>query len=69
MDNFFEVEKVVMKIGMVEIFIDIMLLEVGDIFVIFKFKVEWIFVKIKEGFFVKMEIELNKFLGVIYEFI
>lgn len=68
LDNFPEVEKVVTKIGTAEIPTDIMPLEAGDIFVILKPKAEWTSAKTKEGLFAKMETELNKFPGVIYEF-
>ncbi|MBX2875441.1 MAG: CusA/CzcA family heavy metal efflux RND transporter [Saprospiraceae bacterium] len=68
LENFPEVEKVVTKIGTAEIPTDIMPLEAGDIFVILKPKAKWTSAKTKEGLFAKMEMELNKFPGVIYEF-
>ena len=68
LDNFPEVEKVVTKIGTAEIPTDIMPLEAGDIYVILKPKSEWTSAKTKEGLFAKMETEMNKFPGVIYEF-
>lgn len=68
LDSFPEVEKVVTKIGTAEIPTDIMPLEAGDIYVILKPKSQWTSAKTKEGLFAKMETELNKFPGVIYEF-
>lgn len=68
LDSFPEVEKVVTKIGTAEIPTDIMPLEAGDIYVILKPKTQWTSAKTKEGLFAKMETELNKFPGVIYEF-
>jgi cobalt-zinc-cadmium resistance protein CzcA len=68
MNNFPEVEKVVTKIGTAEIPTDIMPLEAGDIFVIMKPKSEWTSASTKEEMFEKMEVELSKYPGVIYEF-
>ncbi len=68
MDNFPEVEKVVTKIGTAEIPTDIMPLEAGDIFVIMKPKSEWTSASTKEEMFEKMEAEMSKYPGVIYEF-
>lgn len=68
LDNFPEVEKVVTKIGTAEIPTDIMPLEAGDIFVILKPKEEWTSARTREELFEKMEEEMNKFPGVIYEF-
>ncbi len=68
LDHFPEVEKVVTKIGTAEIPTDVMPLEAGDIYVILKPKAEWTSAKTKEEMFEKMEVELNKFPGVIYEF-
>jgi heavy metal efflux system protein len=68
MTNFPEVEKVVTKIGTAEIPTDIMPLEAGDIFVIMKPKSEWTSAATKEEMFEKMEKELSKYPGVIYEF-
>lgn len=68
LEKFPEVEKVVTKIGTAEIPTDIMPLEAGDIFVILKPKSEWTSGNSKEELFEKMEMELNKFPGVIYEF-
>ena len=68
LDNFPEVEKVVTKIGTAEIPTDIMPLEAGDIYVILKPKEEWTSAKTREELFDKMEEEMNKFPGVIYEF-
>jgi cobalt-zinc-cadmium resistance protein CzcA len=68
LDNFPEVEKVVTKIGTAEIPTDIMPMEAGDIYVILKPKEEWTSGKTKEELFEKMEEEMNKFPGVIYEF-
>ena len=68
LDKFPEVEKVVTKIGTAEIPTDIMPLEAGDIFVILKPKSEWTSGKTKEELFEKMEMEMNKYPGVIYEF-
>ncbi len=66
--KFPEVEKVVTMIGTAEIPTDIMPLEAGDIYVILKPKKEWTTAETKEEMFAAMEIELNKFPGVIYEF-
>jgi cobalt-zinc-cadmium resistance protein CzcA len=66
--KFPEVEKVVTMIGTAEIPTDIMPLEAGDIYVILKPKKEWTTAETKEEMFEAMEIELNKFPGVIYEF-
>ncbi len=66
--EFPEVEKVVTKIGTAEIPTDIMPIEAGDIYVILKPKSEWTSAATREGMFQKMETELNKFPGVIYEF-
>ncbi len=68
LDNFPEVEKVVTKIGTAEIPTDIMPLEAGDIYVILKPKEEWTSASTREELFEKMEAEMNKFPGVIYEF-
>lgn len=68
LSKFPEVEKVVTKIGTAEIPTDIMPLEAGDIFVILKPKAEWTSARSREELFEKMEIELDKFPGVIYEF-
>ena len=68
LEKFPEVEKVVTKIGTAEIPTDIMPLEAGDIYVILKPKEEWTSATTKEGLFEKMEMEMNKFPGVIYEF-
>ncbi|MFK7806881.1 MAG: CusA/CzcA family heavy metal efflux RND transporter [Saprospiraceae bacterium] len=68
MNNFPEVEKVVTKIGTAEIPTDIMPIEAGDIFVIMKPKSEWTSATTKEEMFEKMEAELTKYPGVIYEF-
>ena len=68
MDKFPEVEKVVTKIGTAEIPTDIMPLEAGDIYVILKPKDEWTSAETREELFEKMEEEMNKFPGVIYEF-
>ncbi len=68
LDKFPEVEKVVTKIGTAEIPTDIMPLEAGDIFVILKPKSEWVSGSTKEELFEKMEMEMNKYPGVIYEF-
>ncbi len=68
LDKFPEVEKVVTKIGTAEIPTDIMPMEAGDIFVILKPKEEWTSAKTKEGLFEKMNEELSKYPGVIYEF-
>jgi cobalt-zinc-cadmium resistance protein CzcA len=68
LDNFPEVEKVVTKIGTAEIPTDIMPLEAGDIYVILKPKEEWTSASSREELFEKMEEEMNKFPGVIYEF-
>ena len=68
LDNFPEVEKVVTKIGTAEIPTDIMPLEAGDIYVILKPKDEWTSASSREELFEKMEEEMNKFPGVIYEF-
>ncbi|MFK7770905.1 MAG: CusA/CzcA family heavy metal efflux RND transporter [Saprospiraceae bacterium] len=68
LNKFPEVEKVVTKIGTAEIPTDIMPLEAGDIFVILKPKSEWVSGSTKEELFEKMEMEMNKFPGVIYEF-
>ena len=68
LDNFPEVEKVVTKIGTAEIPTDIMPMEAGDIFVILKPKSEWTSARTREELFEKMEEEMNKFPGVIYEF-
>lgn len=68
MSKFPEVEKVVTKIGTAEIPTDIMPLEAGDIFVIMKDKSEWVSASTREEMFEKMEEELNKFPGVMYEF-
>jgi cobalt-zinc-cadmium resistance protein CzcA len=68
LDKFPEVEKVVTKIGTAEIPTDIMPLEAGDIYVILKPKEEWTSAKTREEMFEKMEAELSKFPGVIYEF-
>ncbi len=66
--KFPEVEKVVTKIGTAEIPTDIMPLEAGDIFVIMKPKKEWVSAASREEMFDKMEEELNKFPGVMFEF-
>ena len=66
--KFPEVEKIVTKIGTAEIPTDIMPLEAGDIFVIMKPKDQWVSASGREEMFDKMEKELNKFPGVIYEF-
>lgn len=68
LEKFPEVEKVVTKIGTSEIPVDIMPLEAGDIFVILKPKKEWTSGKTKEDLFEKMNEEMNRFPGVIYEF-
>jgi len=68
LNNFPEVEKVVTKIGTAEIPTDIMPLEAGDIYVILKPKEEWTSARTREELFEKMEEEMNKFPGVIYEF-
>ncbi|MEZ5040469.1 MAG: CusA/CzcA family heavy metal efflux RND transporter [Saprospiraceae bacterium] len=68
LDNFPEVEKVVTKIGTAEIPTDIMPLEAGDIYVILKPKKEWTSARTREELFAKMEVEMNKFPGVMYEF-
>ncbi len=68
LENFPEVEKVVTKIGTAEIPTDIMPLEAGDIFVILKPKSEWVSGTTREELFEKMEMEMNKYPGVIYEF-
>ncbi len=68
LDNFPEVEKVVTKIGTAEIPTDLMPLEAGDIYVILKPKSEWTSAATREELFEKMEEEMNKFPGVIYEF-
>ena len=68
LEKFPEVEKVVTKIGTAEIPTDIMPLEAGDIYVILKPKNEWSSAKTKEELFERMEVEMNKFPGVIYEF-
>ncbi|NND33036.1 MAG: efflux RND transporter permease subunit, partial [Saprospiraceae bacterium] len=68
MKKFPEVEKVVTKIGTAEIPTDIMPLEAGDIFVIMKPKDQWTSAAGREEMFAKMEMELNKFPGVMYEF-
>jgi cobalt-zinc-cadmium resistance protein CzcA len=68
LDKFPEVEKVVTKIGTAEIPTDIMPLEAGDIFVILKPKSEWVSGSTREELFEKMEMEMNKYPGVIYEF-
>jgi cobalt-zinc-cadmium resistance protein CzcA len=66
--KFPEVDKVVTKIGTAEIPTDIMPLEAGDIFVIMKPKKEWTSADSREEMFDRMEMELNKFPGVMYEF-
>ncbi|MCB0686719.1 MAG: efflux RND transporter permease subunit, partial [Saprospiraceae bacterium] len=66
--KFPEVQKVVTKIGTAEIPTDIMPLEAGDIYVIMKPKSEWTSAKTREEMFDKMEAELNKFPGIMYEF-
>ncbi|MCB0664498.1 MAG: CusA/CzcA family heavy metal efflux RND transporter [Saprospiraceae bacterium] len=66
--KFPEVEKVVTKIGTAEIPTDIMPLEAGDIYVIMKPKSEWTTATSREEMFDKMEMELNKFPGISYEF-
>jgi heavy metal efflux system protein len=66
--KFPEVDKVVTKIGTAEIPTDIMPLEAGDIYVIMKPKDEWTSAASREEMFDKMEMELNKFPGVMYEF-
>lgn len=66
--KFPEVEQVVTKIGTAEIPTDIMPLEAGDIFVILKPKKEWTSASSREEMFHKMEAELSKFPGVLYEF-
>lgn len=68
LDKFPEVEKVVTKIGTAEIPTDIMPMQAGDIFVILKPKEEWTSGSTKEELFEKMELEMNKFPGVFYEF-
>ena len=67
-EKFPEVEKVVTKIGTPEIPTDIMPMEAGDIYVIMKPKSEWISASSREEMFAKMEMEMEKFPGVIYEF-
>ncbi len=68
LEKFPEVEKVVTKIGTAEIPTDIMPLEAGDIYVIMKPKSEWTTALTRDEMFEKMEEELNKFPGVMYEF-
>lgn len=68
MEKFPEVEKVVTKIGTAEIPVDIMPLEAGDIYVIMKPKSEWVSARTREEMFEKMEEEMEKYPGVIYEF-
>ncbi len=66
--KFPEVLKVVTKIGTAEIPTDIMPLEAGDIYVIMKPKDEWVSAETREEMFMKMEQELEKYPGVMYEF-
>src|SRR5690606_29751236 len=68
LEKFPEVIKVVTKIGTAEIPIDVMPIEAGDIYVILKPKEEWTSAATREELFDKMEAELNKFPGVVYEF-
>lgn len=44
MDWFLEIKYVVVKIGIVEVFIDLMVVEDVDVMIVMKFFKEWIFV-------------------------
>lgn len=66
--KFPEVEKVVTKIGTAEIPTDIMPMEAGDIYVSLKPREEWTSGTTREELFEKMEAEMNKYPGIIYEF-
>lgn len=69
LDNFLEVCYVVLKIGIVEVFIDFMVIEDVDIMIIFKDQVEWISVSDWEELVSKMKEELEVIVGVFFEFI
>lgn len=68
-DNFLEVEYVVFKIGIVEVFIDFMVIEDVDIMIIFKLQGEWVSVMDWEGLVDVMKEKLEVIVGVFFEFI
>lgn len=65
-----EVVVVFVKIGILEVVIDLMFFNVVDSFVIFKFCLEWFdLVKFKLDLVVEIELVVLKFFGNNYEFI